>query len=621
MSSRCPHLDIRKFDGLRSCLACGEVVFENPIADLGATTADTEHDVYRYTKLNYILGQEIRLLEIEPGENDDPVRCNLRVVNLEDDPSYEALSYTWATETGDTSFSETIYCKNGFIKITRNCFAAIRRFRKRYAKRCLWVDAVCIDQGHIVERNHQVALMETIYSRATRVLVFIDSHTYNFQSLFKWLEQSPRGEITPEHEDNAIRLLRLRWFQRVWVIQEVALAKSVRLFVHDAEVNLNADVVTKLQTLWELRPTTHPWPSPLRWTPEKREDLSVSSLLRATRGSLATDEKDKVYAIHSLLDPKYRENVPIDYSLSQEWVFANLATAIIIVDGNLDALNSLGLSRSTVTSDRNVRTLEEWPSWVPLYSETPPTRIVQFREDSFGSWKSKFSTHHLRALQSEDEPSPKRRKVGSVVERTIEILPRQYSLRTGLKPILQIRAHYLDDIKRNLWIRGINARQYADEDHIMVGASKYYRNVFSPSNASGEPSIIRSTTITPFLRAAEDVSVTDTHGIFRTSHSLGFATFNNAHGVRLFHPDSGGEVVNPRHNNEHFLAEIYALDGARSPFILRSRGNNQYSIIAACYLMGALEYETFAKNGTLGPWGAYPASPTNSERSRMIEII
>ena len=177
MSSKCRHLDIRKFDGLRSCLACGEAVFENALSDSEPTTADAEHSPYQYTKLNYVLGQEIRLLVILPGESHDLIRCEIVVVNLEDDPSYEALSYTWATETGDASFSETIYCGKGTIKITRNCNAAIRRFRKRYAKRRLWVDAICINQDYIVERNHQVSLMEMIYSRSARVLVFIDSHT------------------------------------------------------------------------------------------------------------------------------------------------------------------------------------------------------------------------------------------------------------------------------------------------------------------------------------------------------------------------------------------------------------------------------------------------------------
>lgn len=617
MSSKCRHLDIRKFDGLRSCLACGEAVFENALSDSEPTTADAEQSPYQYTKLNYILGQEIRLLVILPGESHDPIRCEIVVVNLEDDPSYEALSYTWATETGDASFSETIYCGKGTIKITRNCHAALRRFRKRYAKRRLWVDAVCINQGYIVERNHQVSLMEVIYSRSSRVLVFIDSHTYNFKSLFEWLERSEEEEATPDHQDDAMRLLRLRWFQRVWVIQEVALAKTVRIFVRDAEMGLNANVVTKLQTIWELRPAMDAWPSPLRWTPEKRENLSVSSLLRATRGSLATDQRDKVYAIHSLLDPEYRKNVPIDYSLSQEWVLANLTVAIIIVDGTLDVLCSLGFRRFTKTHRWEG---DDWPSWIPIYSETPPERIVQFQKDVFGSWNSKFSTHHLQAQQSENEPNPKRRKMSSA-ESSIEILPKEYSLRAGLKPILQLKAYYLDDITTGSWVRGLDARRYAKEYHTMIGTSKYYQDVFLPSTTSTQTYSIHRDTIMPFINEARKLYTTNTHQVFRTSHSLGFATFDTTHGVRIFNPDSVSERVVPGYIEEDFSAEVYAIDGARSPFILRSRAKNQYSIVTACYLMGALEYESLRREGTLGPWGPYPILPTNLERSRIIEIV
>ncbi|KAF2443286.1 hypothetical protein P171DRAFT_331521, partial [Karstenula rhodostoma CBS 690.94] len=69
---------------------------------------------------------------------------------------YEAVSYTWATEDRDTSLSGVLHCTSGTIPITSNCQAAIRRLRKICAERRLWIDAVCIDQNHIAERNHQV---------------------------------------------------------------------------------------------------------------------------------------------------------------------------------------------------------------------------------------------------------------------------------------------------------------------------------------------------------------------------------------------------------------------------------------------------------------------------------
>jgi hypothetical protein len=94
---------------LRCCLACGETVFEALASIPTAETVDvTGH--YKYTKLNYKLGLEIRLVVLLPGERDDPIHCEIIHVNLDDDPHYDAVSYTWATEEGDASLSKTVRC-------------------------------------------------------------------------------------------------------------------------------------------------------------------------------------------------------------------------------------------------------------------------------------------------------------------------------------------------------------------------------------------------------------------------------------------------------------------------------------------------------------------------------
>lgn len=38
-----------------------------------------------------------RLLEVKPGRQDEPIRCCLREISIEQPPKYTALSYTWGT--------------------------------------------------------------------------------------------------------------------------------------------------------------------------------------------------------------------------------------------------------------------------------------------------------------------------------------------------------------------------------------------------------------------------------------------------------------------------------------------------------------------------------------------
>jgi len=140
----CPHPDIRQFDGIRCCLACGEAVFQASSSNPTLHTVDATGR-YKHTRLDYELGREIRLISLLPGDPDDVLRCEIAHVNLEDDPVYDAVSYTWATEDGDASLSSTIECiQGGFIPITRNCDIVLRQLRRPGIRRTLWVDAICI---------------------------------------------------------------------------------------------------------------------------------------------------------------------------------------------------------------------------------------------------------------------------------------------------------------------------------------------------------------------------------------------------------------------------------------------------------------------------------------------
>lgn len=168
---------------------------------------------YQYRCLNYELGKEIRVLILRPREFENPFCVEIAHANLLDDPIYEALSYTWATEDGDASLSSEIYCGNGKISTTQNCAAALRRLRNPEQERTVWVDAVCIDQETTAERNHQVELMGTIYSKATRVMVYPGEVS---GSIFLAFEALKSG-LTLSYDlwSELRQFLSRRWFNRV----------------------------------------------------------------------------------------------------------------------------------------------------------------------------------------------------------------------------------------------------------------------------------------------------------------------------------------------------------------------------------------------------------------------
>ena len=120
--------------------------------------------------------EEIRLITINCCENDEaPVSCRLETVSLENSPEYAAMSYVW----GDATITEKILVNGEAFSATTNLNAGLWHFRKyglvpgKEKGLRLWVDAICINQQDMAERNQQVALMGDIYANASYVLSWL----------------------------------------------------------------------------------------------------------------------------------------------------------------------------------------------------------------------------------------------------------------------------------------------------------------------------------------------------------------------------------------------------------------------------------------------------------------
>lgn len=113
--------------------------------------------------------REIRVAVIEPGPKESQLAINLRIVSLDDDPLYDALSYTWGTP----QLSENARLNAIDFAITPNVDAALRRLRSTSEPVSLWVDLLCIDQSNNDEKATQVPLMGDIYRQANHVWIWL----------------------------------------------------------------------------------------------------------------------------------------------------------------------------------------------------------------------------------------------------------------------------------------------------------------------------------------------------------------------------------------------------------------------------------------------------------------
>jgi hypothetical protein len=92
-----------------------------------------------------------------------------------------------------------------------------------------------------------------------------------------------------------VRLFHLRYFSRVWVIQEVALAKATFLIINDDSILLSATVLRRLWNYCLQRELNVP--AALRWVPGDKQLTDIVPWLGCAMECECADPRDRVYAV------------------------------------------------------------------------------------------------------------------------------------------------------------------------------------------------------------------------------------------------------------------------------------------------------------------------------------
>ena len=195
----------------------------------------------------------IRILVLHPGSRCDPLRGTVEHIDVTAGRRYEAISYTW----GDDSMPCSIIIDGFRMSLTQSLYNALVRLRYPNSHRKLWADGLCINQEDNKEKGIQVALMPKIYTYAAKVLVHLGLEADGSELLPELLEKLGTAESArirdrdmlpeeflsnglPPPDDVAwealIAFICRPWFLRVWIIQEVVLARDIRFFCGDWEL-------------------------------------------------------------------------------------------------------------------------------------------------------------------------------------------------------------------------------------------------------------------------------------------------------------------------------------------------------------------------------------------------
>lgn len=285
--------------------------------------------------------KQIRLLTILPGNCLSGVRVIINVVELneENTPKYEALSYVWGSASNPRNIIVALGAKKlATLSVTHNLATALPYLRHQSMPRTMWIDAICINQEDVAERGQQVGRMGDIYSMADRVVAWLGPgntktkqafstlYHISLEADFDWARQevqpksrqtessldSRHGHFNKAISHSILYLLRNPWFGRLWVRQELCLAKANAqlqcgykylpwsefcnsigfLYISNSSYDLK---VGDIQDLSRNRAKVYMFA--LRTRMGKSFGASAPELMEETEDCKFADPRDRVYAI------------------------------------------------------------------------------------------------------------------------------------------------------------------------------------------------------------------------------------------------------------------------------------------------------------------------------------
>lgn len=233
--------------GRQSSEAFGSLQLDNnaricaTVDDGSTNTAETRlPELFQHESLDHYKSS-IRLIRFEDdGETSDQIQGVMRHASTEAD--YTCLSYRWGTDHPTHRIiinGKAMYIRRNlhdFLTVQKNK-ASQSQERKLRSTPWLWIDALCIDQDNINERNHQVQQMGEIFTRAEQVYIWLGV----VEEVLGCPKAQKEGCLLRAISQNAsLRYWTVanQYWCRAWITQEVILAKQSIVLIHDIEMRL-----------------------------------------------------------------------------------------------------------------------------------------------------------------------------------------------------------------------------------------------------------------------------------------------------------------------------------------------------------------------------------------------
>lgn len=581
------------------------------------------------------------------------VSCVLQYASLDNAPCYRALSYAWGDPNikrdillDGQRVQVTRNLEMALRRLSENQSLGT-------SPKLLWVDAVCIDQHNETERTQQVSQMGRIYHTAQETIIWLGDASSDsdlaIESLTKlsvssnailssgirsWSEvpfdraqSNPltrlvlselKESLSELQENNSAKLMAITslykrpWFRRVWVLQERALSCHCVVYCGKAQISWHKFygafwLLCGVRDYLNLASMGHGNSSalatsltaaldrvvPVAFTSFGLSLLQLLSLLSGVArraGLLASDQRDYIYALLSLVHTQSSPDTQVDYSKTWAVLRTEVGQACLAHYGPYMLSFASFCSKNEASDSEEQQKVPSWaPDWSSVYLNQPfyvPSRfLVRGGKKSCPYSAASDSTQNLSPGFTTDG---RRLTLSALYVDVVSCLGQPFT--EGDSPA--------DDMARvaalSVWLHDLDAllpsvnEVYKTTEEVRAAlwktpiVDRAYVYAWETARASSET--YRSYKAVRAGDVAEGVKYTN-------------IAYNKLVGRRPLRSAIGYIGLGPL---ETCVGDtIWIIPGTGVPFVLRPAGNGDFLVIGEVYVHGVMDGELFKSNVTL----------------------
>lgn len=302
--------------------------------------------------------RSIRLLRVLPELEHGLIKCELittgfpkresglRSENTNYHPYYNALSYQW----GEVTAFGKILLDEEYLNVSQNLFEFLQLYHSKLRSEptldeYLWIDAICINQQDVQEKQHQVKQMGDIYRYANNVFMWLGAQIS--ETIDAGAEELLRIDGLPKDTEHGawsrsgytrtldpisaacsamMEIAQNPYWGRMWIIQEVLLAQSAQIWLGDYVFSW--ELVKEVFLFDRLREGAHASRLVTAFRHHKFATVInpsiCDSVARLSQGH-CKEIHDKVYAILGVT--LGAEQFAVDYSITPQQLFYAAVTS------------------------------------------------------------------------------------------------------------------------------------------------------------------------------------------------------------------------------------------------------------------------------------------------------